>query len=333
MQHTFFEKLQILLQRPKKIAITCHKNPDGDAIGSTLALWHALKDFHHAKVIVPNDFPKFLKWLPGEDKILIYEYNKKLADEYLKEADILFALDYNSLSRIGSMEETVKQIKATMVLIDHHESPDKIFHFVYSDINMSSTCQMVYQTLNSLGILDKMNTSIAECLYTGIMTDTGNFKYPTTTPTTHRIVAHLLEIGVNHTKINDQVYDNNSQSRLKLLGRTLENMVLLPEKKTAYMFLGHIDLDKYQFKKGDTEGFVNYGLSIEGILFSVIFIEDKEEGIIKISFRSKGDFSVNQFARAHFNGGGHKNAAGGRSEEGLKKTIQKFLRIVESEHP
>lgn len=213
-------------------------------------------------------------------------------------------------------------------MIDHHQQPDDYAWVTYSDVNMSSTCEMVYNFIEAFGDTDKINKDIASCLYTGIMTDTGSFKFSSTTSRTHKVVAHLIEKGADNMLIHQQVFDTNSPARLHLLGATLNNLVILEEFKTAYTYLTQEELDKYNYSKGDTEGFVNYGLTLEGIVFAVIFIENKEEGIIKISFRSVGDFSVNEFARTNFEGGGHTNAAGGRSTISMQDTIKRFETLL-----
>ena len=226
------------------------------------------------------------------------------------------------------METILEKSKAVKILIDHHQSPDSYAQYIYSDVNMSSTCQMVYQFIHLLGDTHMIDSNIATCLYLGIMTDTGSFRFPCTTSNTHIIVADLIQKGANSAYIHNQVYDTNSYERLQLLGCALNNLKVIPESRTAYITLSQDELNKYNFKKGDTEGVVNYGLSLENIVFAAIFIEDKQEGIIKISLRSKGNFSVNDFSRAHFNGGGHINAAGGRSDLSLNDTVNKFITIL-----
>ncbi len=320
-----------LLSTPQKIIIVPHKNPDGDAIGSTLGLWHYLKKVgHQATIIAPNDYPRFLKWMPGNGNILNFEKDSVRAQDLIREATIIFTLDFNHLGRIGQMQSYLEEASATFIMIDHHQAPSDYAKITYSDVNMSSTCEMVYNFLEFLGGADKINPEIADCLYTGIMTDTGSFKYASTTSRTHRIVADLIDKGATNTKIHNKVYDTNTPDRLHLLGCALKNMVILEEYCTAYITLSQEELDAHHYKKGDTEGFVNYGLTLEGICLAVIFIENREEGIIKISFRSEGDFSVNEFARNHFQGGGHTNAAGGKSDVPLKETIEYFESLLKT---
>ena len=321
--------VSVLLSKPQNIVIVPHKNPDGDAIGSTLALWHYLKNKgQKVHIVVPNDYPKFLKWMPGHEQILNFEKENSQAKALIEEATVIFTLDFNHLGRIGQMEPFLNDSQATFIMIDHHQAPSDYAHYMYSDVSMSSTCEMIYNFIELLGDDEKINPEMAICLYTGIMTDTGSFKYTSTTSRTHRVVAALIDKGAENTKAHNLVYDTNTPNRLHLLGCALKNMVILEEYNTAYITLSQDELETYGYQKGDTEGFVNYGLTLHGIFFAVIFIENKEEGIVKISFRSEGEFSVNEFARKHFNGGGHTNAAGGRSDVSLQETIEYFVSIL-----
>ena len=322
--------VQELLATPKKIVIIPHRGPDGDAIGSTLALYHFLiKNNHEPIIISPNEFPDFLAWLPGAETIKIYEKDKKKCATILHEAALIFTLDFNALHRVGEMETVLEQLSTPFVMIDHHQSPDSYATVTYSDTAIGSTCEMIYNFITYLGQRTSIDKTIATCIYTGILTDSGSFRFPKTTGNTHRIVADLIDLGVENTVIPTLVFDNSSYSRLQLLGKALQNMQLITHKKTSYITLTQAELDEFHFVKGDTEGIVNYGLSIKGIVFSGIFIENKEEKIIKISFRSQGNFDVNEFARNHFNGGGHINAAGGKSEESLTATVAKFEALVQ----
>ena len=321
--------LKSQLQGSKKIIVIPHKDPDGDAIGSCVALNELLKSLGHKSLIIsPNNFPDFLKWMDVDNEIKIYEDDNKLLSKEILNSDIIFTLDFNALSRIGPMGDFVKESKAFKVMIDHHQNPENYAKYIYSDVNMSSTCEMVYHFISELSLEDKVTSKIASALYTGIMTDTGSFKFPLTTDLTHKVVSELIKKGANGNQINNLVYDNNSYDKLLLLSHTLSNMVVDMQHKTAYMYLTQQSLNKYNFKKGDTEGFVNYGLSIKGIKFAAIFIENEAEKIIKISFRSKGDFNVNEFSRNNFNGGGHINAAGGYSKENLEATLLKFKNLL-----
>lgn len=327
------EEIQLtkeILSTPKKIVITPHKNPDGDAIGSSLGLWHYLRqEGHTATVIVPNDFPKYLKWMPGVEDIVIFNKKSEKAQQIIQDSDLIFTLDFNDLSRIGEMQAHFEASEADFIMIDHHQEPHPYARITYSDVSMSSTAEMVYNFIDYLGNRDKINSEIAICLYSGIVTDTGSFKFSSTTSRTHIVVADLIDRGADNSKIHNKIFDTNTPDRLHLLGRALNNLVILEEYGTAYISLSKHDLDEFNFKKGDTEGFVNYGLTLQGICFAAIFIENGDDGYIKISFRSEGDFSVNEFARAHFNGGGHINAAGGRSDLPLADTITKFRSLLD----
>ncbi len=323
-------EIKSLLNSPKNIVIVPHRNPDGDAMGSTLGLYHYLKLHQHSAVVIaPNDYPDFLKWLPGDDTVLKFESQQDDSIALIDKADLIFTLDFNALHRTGNqMAEVLENSKATMLMIDHHQQPDDYAAYTYSDATMSSTCEMVYNFIEMLGDSEKIDAKIATCLYVGIMTDTGSFRFPATTSRTHQIIGNLIEKGAENSEIHNNIYDTNSYSRLQLLGRAMQNLEVIPELKTAYISLSQSELDKFHFKKGDTEGFVNYALSLKNIIFAAIFIESQQDGIIKISLRSKGDFSVNEFSRAYFNGGGHTNAAGGRSETDLKSTVDKFISIL-----
>ena len=323
------QAVQELLATPKKIAIIPHRGPDGDAMGSTLALYHfLLKNNHQPIVIAPNEFPDFLAWLPGSETVEVYEKEREKCTAILKEAELVFTLDFNALHRTGEMETVLKTLTVPFIMIDHHQKPDDYAAVMYSDTQFGSTCEMIYNFITYLGQKSSIDKTIATCIYTGILTDSGSFRFPKTTGNTHRIVADLIDLGVENTVVPTLLFDNSSFNRLQLLGRALQNMQLIPEKQTSYITLTQAELDEFHFVKGDTEGIVNYGLSIKGIVFSAIFIENQEEKIIKISFRSQGDFDVNEFARNHFNGGGHINAAGGKSEESLSATVAKFIELV-----
>lgn len=322
-------KVNELLSQSKRVAIIPHRSPDGDAMGSTLALYHFLKKLNHnPTVIAPNDLPNFLGWLPSSDTVLVYENDKNAVIKVLNDVDLVFTLDFNALHRTGEMENVLNKLKVPFVMIDHHQSPDNYAVVTYSDTSISSTCEMIYNFINYLDKKNLIDKTIATCLYTGLVTDTGSFRYQTTTSKTHRVAAELIDLGIENGTIHNLLFDNNSYNRLQLLGRSLQNMKVLPEYKTSYITLTQKELDDFHYEKGDTEGTVNYGLTIKGIIFAAIFIENKSENIIKISFRSQGNFDVNQFARNHFNGGGHINAAGGKSDLSMEDTILKFEKIL-----
>ncbi len=330
MNATDIKQIKAVLAHPKKIVIVSHRNPDGDAYGSSLALYHYLLKLKHDVIVIsPNECPDFLKWLPGEDQVLTFENNQKTSTKLLQEAEFIFTLDFNALHRVGKqMQEVLEHVTATFIMIDHHQQPDDYAKFMYSDPDICSTSQMIYHFFEKIDALQHIDKTIATCLYTGIVTDTGSFKYQSTTSETHRITASLIDMDIEHTKIHNQLYDTNSYNRLQLLGRALQNLKVLPEYHTAYISLSQREMNTHHFKKGDTEGFVNYALSLKGVVLAVIFIEDQKQGIIKMSLRSKGKFSVNLLARSHFNGGGHENAAGGRGDDSLQDTISKFLKII-----
>lgn len=313
------------------IAIVSHSNPDGDAIGSILGLYKIL-DKLGKKVtpIVPNDFPKFLKWIDGAEKIKIFEKHTNQAKEILMVADLIVCLDFNSLERAGEdMHTIINRSTANKMLIDHHLEPESFADFSYSKIETSSTAELVFDLISNAGYDKYLDIGAAEALYVGIMTDTGSFSYACGYPETFITISKLIEIGINPERINQKVYHTNSEDRLRLLGYSInEKLVVLKDFSTAYIFLARKDLKKFKFRSGDTEGVVNYALSIEGINLAAIFIE--KQGLTKISFRSKGAFSVNEFARKYFNGGGHNNAAGGNSDLSLEKTIKKFEELLPS---
>ncbi|WP_417368391.1 DHH family phosphoesterase [Flavobacterium beibuense] len=320
-------EIKSLLASPKKIAIIPHRNPDGDAMGSNLGLYHFLKlKGHDVTVIAPNEFPDFLNWLPASETVKVFEKDNADCTAILKNCDIIFTLDFNVLSRTGDMmEAALKELTTTFIMIDHHQKPGDYAKYMFSEPNYGSTCEMVYHFINALGEASLIDKTIATCLYTGIVTDSGSFRFPLTTGTTHRIVAEFIDKGVDNSEIHSLLYDNHSNNRLQILARALHNMKVLPEYKTSYTYLSQDELNSLGHTKGDTEGIVNYGLSMKDINFTAMFTENKEEGIIKISFRSKDGFDVNQYAREYFNGGGHINAAGGKSNEGLEATLQKFI--------
>ncbi|AUC14321.1 DHH family phosphoesterase [Tenacibaculum sp. SZ-18] len=324
-----FEALKAYLETPRNIVIIGHKNPDGDAVGSTLGLKHYLDlKGHRAQVLMPNEFPDFLHWIPGVETVYRFDRQNNQCVKALKKSEIIFLLDFNALHRVGDdMKNTLEKYENDFALIDHHQQPDE-FTYMYSDTEICSTCQMIYSFIDMMGDFDLIEKNIATCLYTGIMTDTGSFRFRSTTSKTHRIIANLIDRGAQNDRIHSNVYDANSYSRLQLLGQSLTNLKVLPEFKTAFITLSQEEKNKFNYEKGDTEGVVNYALSIKGIVFAVIFIEDIEQGIIKISFRSKGSFSVNKFARSHFNGGGHDNAAGGRSTISMEDTVENFKSLL-----
>lgn len=322
-------EIKKILNPQNKIVIITHYNPDGDAIGSSLGLKHYLNAKGiDAEVVVPNDFPKFLKWMPDAKKITIADYKQKKASDLIKNADIIFILDFNTPSRSGNfISSLIEKSKGKKILIDHHQQPDT-FDFVYSDTTIPATCQMIYHFIEAMEETHFINENTAKCLYTGIMTDTGGFRYRSTSATTHRITANLIEKGAEPSEISSNTWDTNSISRIHLLSLILSRLEVINDGKTAILYLKRDELKKYGFEKGDTEGFVNYGLSILGVEVSAFFIEDLYEEFIKISFRSKKNIDVNNFSRNYFNGGGHINASGGKSLDDMETTISKFKNLA-----
>lgn len=311
------------------ITIIPHTSPDGDAIGSTLGLYHFLKNQgHDVQVIAPTDFPDFLKWMPEADQILIYPDQESRAEQRIADSSLIFTLDFNNLLRAKPLTPFLQKALATFVMIDHHQQPDTYATITYSDEKASSACELIYNTIVSLGSQEAINKTIATCLYTGIMTDTGGFRFSMTSPQTHRVAAVLLEKGANCAQIASDVLDSYSIDRLQLLGTVLDGLTYLKEYKTAYMSVSSKILKQFNFRKGDTEGFVNYGLRIKEAELAVIFIENEEDNLIKISFRSKTTLDVNLLARTYFNGGGHINAAGGSMSISLEDTIAYFLEVL-----
>ena len=323
------KSLQDLLDKRPIITIIPHTSPDGDAIGSTLGLYHFLKNQgHDVQVIAPTDFPDFLKWMPEVDQILIYPNQESRAEQRIADSSLIFTLDFNNLLRAKPLTPFLQKALATFVMIDHHQQPDTYATITYSDEKASSTCELIYNTIVSLGSQEAINQAIAICLYTGIMTDTGGFRFSMTSPQTHRVAAVLLEKGANCAQIASDVLDSYSIDRLQLLGTVLDGLTYLKEYKTAYMSVSSKILKQFNFRKGDTEGFVNYGLRIKEAELAVIFIENEEDNLIKISFRSKTTLDVNLLARMYFNGGGHINAAGGSMSISLEDTIAYFLEVL-----
>lgn len=306
-----------------------HQKPDGDAMGATLALYHFMKGLgHETTVISPTNWADFLDWMPGIGQVMDFDKQKEKALQLINQATVIFCLDFNILHRTKNMEQPLTDAVCTKILIDHHQEPqEEAFTYGISDTSKSSTCEMVYDFIVNAGYADSLTPEIAECLYTGVMTDTGSFRFPATTASVHRMVATLKEKGLLHAKVHDHIYDNFLENRLRFIGYALVNrMEVLYEYNTACMYITRADLQRYNIKTGDTEGLVNYLLTIQGIKFGALVID--REGERKWSFRSKGDFDVNSFARKHFEGGGHRNAAGGRSSDSLEATYTTFKEVI-----
>ncbi|HNK27384.1 MAG TPA: DHH family phosphoesterase [Ferruginibacter sp.] len=313
------------LAKPRNVVITTHQKPDADAMGSSLGLYHFLTRFgHQVTVISPTNWAAFLNWMPGCKKVLDYESAETKANAAIEAADWLFCLDFNVLSRTKRMESKLAQARGERILIDHHQEPQvAVFAYGESNTAKSSTSEMVYDFIVASGHADKINEDIAECLYAGSMTDTGSFRFPSTTSSVHRMVADLKDRGLKHSRVHEELFDNFLENRFRFIGHVLTNrMEIFYEYNTALIAIPQADLIKYDIRTGDTEGLVNYPLSIQGIKLAAIIIDRGEER--KSSFRSKGDFDVNTFARKYFNGGGHYNAAGGFNKEPLEEVVEKF---------
>lgn len=306
-----------------------HQKPDGDAMGSTLGLFHFLAQFGHQVIVIsPTNWASFLNWMPDCSSVIDYEKETAKADIFINEAEWIFCLDFNTMNRTKKMENILLKANAKKILIDHHQQPQtEAFDFGVSDTSKSSTAEMVYDFIIASGYHDKINNEICQCLYAGVMTDTGSFRFPSTSPAVHAMVSDLLARGLRQSVIHENLFDNFSENRLRFIGNTLLNrMDVMYEYNTALIFIPQADLIKYDIKTGDTEGLVNYPLSIEGIKLAAIIIDRGEER--KCSFRSKGSFDVNTFARKYFEGGGHFNAAGGQSKEPLEMVVSKFKKAI-----
>lgn len=328
MQH--ISELYARLDTPSKVVITMHQKPDADAMGSALGLYHFLLQLgHEATVISPTNWAGFLNWMPGADRVIDFERDTEKSKALINEPHWIFCLDFNTLPRTKRMEGTLSASGAIRVLMDHHQEPQtEMFSYGISDINKSSTAEMVYDFIVQSGHSDKINDEVAQCLYAGVMTDTGSFRFPSTTASVHLMVADLKSRGLKHSEIHEALFDNFSEARLRFFGNVfLNRLEVFYEYNTALISIPQSDLIKYDIKTGDTEGLVNFPLSIEGIKLAAIVIDRGEER--KWSFRSKGSFDVNQFARKYFNGGGHQNAAGGGSKEDLATTVLHFKKAME----
>jgi bifunctional oligoribonuclease and PAP phosphatase NrnA len=328
LKNTDFTLIAEKISQPLRILITTHSNPDGDAIGSSLALASYLKKkAHSVQVMVPDPYPDFLAWMKGHDEILIFTANESACVKAIETAEMIIAADYNNLSRLNEAAPLVRQSKAFKVLIDHHLVPSDEFDLQISISRTSSTSELVYNFIEEMGDLDLLDKNIAECIYAGIITDTGSLSYACNYVKTYRIMAELFGLGIDGEHLHRLIYDTYSESRLRLLGYSIsDQLVVLPEYHTAYITLSKEDLARFDHQIGDTEGVVNYGLSIKDINLAALFME--RDGIVKVSFRSKGSFAVNTLAAEYFNGGGHRNAAGANCTTTLAETILKFKQIL-----
>ncbi|MFK7954307.1 MAG: bifunctional oligoribonuclease/PAP phosphatase NrnA [Ekhidna sp.] len=321
--------LKDFLKTPRKIIITTHANPDADALGSSLGLYHFLKkERHDIKVIVPTSYPDFLEWMPGNSEVINYEENSDLSDEYIQKSDLIFCLDFSGFKRIKKMEDVVEKASAKVALVDHHLNPEINSDFNFWNGKAAATAELIFDLICSYEGKEVITKEIAECLYAGIMTDTGSFKHSNTTAKVHHIVAELIDLGVEANKVSRHIYDTNSLESLQFLGHALSQKLEVNElARVAHFVIDESLFENFNLKQGDTEGLVNYALSIKNIVMAAIIIERDDE--IKLSFRSVGDVAVNKFAEEYFNGGGHKNASGGTSDLSLKETEEKFKELVE----
>ncbi|MDR2972904.1 MAG: DHH family phosphoesterase [Bacteroidales bacterium] len=325
-------EIQQKLAESKKIAVCTHLNPDGDAVGSSLALNSYFKTLgFEVKCVIPNNMPEFYKWMPGADSIINAQNNFKEAKKIILEADILFLVDMSAEHRSGvDLENILLEASAYKVLIDHHIDPTAKCHLIYSIINATSTCENIFHFLKEISDKQFLNKELGTCIYTGIITDTGSLSFSCNNPDTYTLLAKLMEIGVNGEEIHREVYDNYSVSRIHLLGISLNKLKVFPQLGTSYMYLTKEEMKTNGFKEGDTEGFVNYGISLKGIFFTAFFTERDKR--IRISFRSKDSFDVNNFAKTYFKGGGHRNAAAAYHFDTLENTINYFVQVIHK-HP
>ena len=323
------EKLRTALAQSKKLLITTHKSPDGDAIGSSVAWFHFLKaQGKEALIVLPDEPADFLLPFLKNVDFLIYEKDPAKVDTMLADFDLVFCLDYNAPSRVGKqMEALLEKVKCKKVMIDHHQNPEEFCEIIISRPEICSTAELIYECIEELGAKDFLNKSCCEAIYLGILTDTGSFRYPSVTAKTHLILAHLLEMGVVHFKIHEEIFDVNTLDKIQLRAYAIANKFeKIPGFPIGLISMSSEELQRFNYQKGDTEGLVNVILSIEGISIALFLMEAKEG--IKMSFRSKGAFFVNDFAEKNFSGGGHKYAAGGFSSESLNVTISRFKALV-----
>lgn len=325
----YIKELSQFLTDSRNITLICHTNPDGDAIGSVLAMHHYLSDRGKScKIVSPSALPDFLSWMDGASEICIYEEDREASLESLKWADLILLQDFNSLSRLGSLQDELKNIETNMILLDHHPGPDVPADLIISEPLFSSTSELVFDLVSHIEGRDYLESKFIEAVYVGMMTDTGNFSFGSYDGDTMRIVGSMLESGLPKDFISDRVYDNFSADRMRLKGFALaERMMVIEELNTAYIYLTRSDLERFNHSVGDTEGFVNMPLSIRGIKMSVLFIEKNDH--VKLSLRSKGEFSVNELSRQYFNGGGHKNAAGGRLDMTMERSLEFFESVIQ----
>lgn len=318
------EEVRERITQSKRVCILTHKNPDGDAIGSSIAVLHVVKEFADVvNIITPNQSPEFLKWMDGCESIVEHNINTQKSEELISKADLIFFTDFSAISRIEKLKPIIEQSNAYKIHIDHHPNPEQFADIVVSDTSVSSTAELVFWFFDTLGLSDRFNKAFADGIFVGIVTDTGKFSHNSSRKYTYTVVSELIDLGIDKDAILSSIYDNYSADRLRLLGYCLnEKLVHLPEYNTAFISITSDELKEFNFQVGDTEGFVNYPLSIKGVVFSALFIE--KDGFVKVSLRSKGSFNVNEFSRKYFDGGGHMNAAGGESRMSIDKALKLF---------
>jgi bifunctional oligoribonuclease and PAP phosphatase NrnA len=329
IEKKLIEKFEHIVSASKNIVVVSHVNPDGDAIGSSLAMWGMLNNMgRKATVVLPNEFPEFLHWLYGIHNIIDYEKNSMLVNEVFRLADTLICLDFNDFERSEGLKELLAGFEGKRIFIDHHPCPVAQCDLLISYTDASSTCELLFKVAEQAGFIQYLDKNGADAIFTGMMTDTGNFSYNASDPETYQIMAKLLEKGIDKDQIHSNIYHTFSEDRWRLIGHALkEKMVILPQYRTGYISLSKQELDRFNFQSGDTEGLVNYPLMVKGVVFCVLFLERDNQ--IKLSFRSKGNFSTNEFSRNHFNGGGHLNASGGNSDLALDDAIIKFVGLLD----
>lgn len=324
---TDIQAVKALLGQPQDIVILSHRNPDGDAVGSSLGLLHYLRKLgHRVNIIVPSDYPDFLSWLPAAGEIVVFDDETEEANQLLREATMFFILDFNSFDRIDKVADTLHDDRRPRVMIDHHLFPEPIADYIFSDTTASSTCEMIYDFVEQLADTAKLDKTIGDCLYTGIITDTGGFKYATSAKL-FATVSKLLELGTDDYKVQDRIWNSMTEKQLRLLGHCLANRLeVYPEFHTAMVYLTKEDYTEFDIQRGDTEGVVNFLLRMPNVMIAAFIHE--QPTIVKLSLRSKGDVDVQEICKQHFRGGGHKNASGGASFAPLSTTINKFTKLL-----
>jgi len=331
LQYSKINEVNDLLQKSQRIILCSHYNPDGDAVGSVLGLSEVLRQRgFDVIVMLPNPIPGFYRFMSGVDQIKYYSQDQHSCESLLLNADLIFLLDFNHLGRLGEkMGAFFETLSSPMIMIDHHQQPSDVAKVLYSDTTFTSTCEMVYHFVRQMGWLKSLNVQAMECIYAGMVTDTASFRFPVVTAETHRIVAEMMDKGLKHAPIHQAIYDTQSENRLRLVGYALSSKLeVWKDRGVAVVYLSQEELDRFNHQSGDTEGLVNQALSIDGVHLAAFFKEAEDEGKVKCSFRSQGDFDVNTFARTYWNGGGHFNAAGGQWAGSLQEAVDRFKELT-----